>query len=157
MYAIRSYYVNRFSIQTARAFQDNLGDMEAKSLTSKVSFEPLDFENFEACFVYPKDMPQNKQRVILYLHGGAYVAGNIAYARGFASLLAADTHRTVLAAAYRLAPENPFPAAVDDAFCAYQYLIELGYNAKNISLVGESARITSYNVCYTKLLRLRRR
>ncbi len=131
--------LNRFTIQTERAFQDNLGDMEAKSLASKVSYEPVDFENFEACFVSPKGMPQDKDRVILYLHGGAYVAGNIAYARGFASLLAVDTGLFVLAAAYRLAPENPFPAAVEDALRAYQYLIESGYSAKNISLVGESA------------------
>jgi len=131
--------LNRFSIQTARAFQDNLGDMEAKSLSSKVTFEPIAFENFEACFVSPKGMPQDKDKVILYLHGGAYVAGNIAYARGFAGIIAAETNRFVLAAAYRLAPENPFPAAVEDAFRAYQYLIESGYSAEGISLVGESA------------------
>lgn len=131
--------LNRFSIQTARAFQDNLGDMEAKSLASKVTFEPIAFENFEACFVSPKGMPQDKDKVILYLHGGAYVAGNIAYARGFAGIIAAETNRFVLAAAYRLAPENPFPAAVEDAFRAYQYLIESGYSAEGISLVGESA------------------
>jgi acetyl esterase/lipase len=131
--------LKRFSIPTARAFQDNLGDMEAKSLASKVTFEPIEFENFEACFVSPKGMLQDKDKVILYLHGGAYVAGNIAYARGFAGMLAAETHRFVLAVAYRLAPENPFPAAVEDALRAYQYLIESGYNAENISFVGESA------------------
>ncbi len=130
--------LNKFSIQTARAFQDNLGDMEAKSMASKVNFEPVKFDNFEACFVSPKGKEQDCH-VVLYLHGGGYVAGNIAYARGFASMLAVEINRFVLAVAYRLAPENPFPAAVEDAYCAYQYLIESGYKAENISLVGESA------------------
>lgn len=129
---------NRFSIQTARAFQDNLGDIQAKLLESKVDFQPIEFENFEACFVSLKGMEQNNN-VILYLHGGGYVAGNIQYARGFAGILASETNRLVFAVAYRLAPENPFPAAVEDALCAYRYLIDAGYSAKNISLVGESA------------------
>lgn len=130
--------LKKFSIQTARAFQDNLGDMEAKSMAAKVNFEPVEFDRFEACFVSPKGKEQDCH-VILYLHGGGYVAGNIAYARGFASMLAMETNRFVLAVAYRLAPENPFPAAVEDALCAYQHLLESGYKAENISFVGESA------------------
>ena len=77
--------------------------------------------------------------VILYLHGGAYVAGDIEYAKGFAGILAAETQQRVLSIAYRLAPENPFPAAVDDALAAYEYLLHNGYKAGDISLVGESA------------------
>ena len=75
--------------------------------------------------------------MILYLHGGGYVAGCLHYARGSASVLATETNRKVLAVAYRLAPEHPFPAAIDDALCAYQYLLDAGY--ARISLVGESA------------------
>ncbi len=130
---------NKFSIETARAFQDTLGNLEAKSVASKVVFEPVDFERFKACVVCPKENVGQKNRVILYLHGGGYVAGNIEYARGFAGVLAVQTNRHVLSAAYRLAPEHPFPAAVDDALEAYEFLLKNGYEAKDISLVGESA------------------
>lgn len=130
-------FLNRISIKTARMFQDSLGEIQAESLISKVIFQPFEIGRFEACFVSPKGMPQDKDNVILYLHGGGYVAGNINYARGFSGVLAVETHRRVLAAAYRLAPENPFPAAMEDALLAYRYLMEQGY--KRISLVGESA------------------
>ena len=73
------------------------------------------------------------------MHGGAYVAGNIQYAKGFAGVLAAETKKPVLSIAYRLAPENPFPAAVEDAFAAYYHLLNRGYSSRDISLVGESA------------------
>ena len=126
---------NRLSIETARAFQDKLGDIEAKSLAGKVVFTPVDFERFTACFARTKQTDENC--TILYLHGGGYVAGNIDYARGFAGILAAQTHCSVLGIAYRLAPENPFPAALDDAIEAYRFLLNKG--CEKIVLVGESA------------------
>ncbi len=131
--------LNRLTIETARSFQDKLGDMEAKSVATKVDFTPFDIGGIDACFADAKAAPKSGGRVVLYLHGGAYVAGNIQYARGFAGILAAETHQRVLSIAYRLAPENPFPAAVEDAFAAYDYLLNIGYAADDISLVGESA------------------
>ncbi len=131
--------INRLSIETARSFQDKLGDIEAKSVALKVNFKPFDIGGLRACFAESKASDYQKERVILYLHGGAYVAGNIQYASGFSGILAAETNRRVLSIAYRLAPENPFPAAVDDAFAAYEYLLNNGYAAQDISLVGESA------------------
>jgi epsilon-lactone hydrolase len=131
--------INRLSIETARSFQNKLGDMEAKSVVSKVDFKPFDISGLKACFADPKLSYNKKERVILYLHGGAYVSGNIQYASGFAGILAAETKHRVLSIAYRLAPENPFPAAVDDALAAYEYLLNIGYAAPDISLVGESA------------------
>ena len=130
--------MNKFSITTARAFQEKLGDMEAKSVAAKVDFTFFDIGGLKACFASSKES-YKKEKVILYLHGGAYVAGDIQYARGFAGVLAAETNRRVLSIAYRLAPEAPFPAAVDDAVTAYEYLLDHGYTAQNISLVGESA------------------
>ncbi len=128
--------LDKFSIKTSRTFQDNLGDIMARSLLSKVSFTPVCFEQFEACFASPIGKPQGGS-VILYLHGGGYVAGCLNYARGSASVLATETNRHVLAVAYRLAPESPFPAALEDALCAYRYLLDAGYT--RISLAGESA------------------
>jgi acetyl esterase/lipase len=126
------------SIPRARALQESLGEMGAKSVAGRVAFEPVETDGFEACFALPCDEPDSR-RVLLYLHGGAYVAGNLAYARGFAGILADKTRRRVLAVAYRLAPEHPFPAALDDAVAAYRYLLDSGYAPRHISLAGESA------------------
>ncbi len=128
--------LDKFSIKTSRTFQDNLGDIMARSLLSKISFVPVCFDQFDACFAIPKENKSGNS-VILYLHGGGYVAGCLNYARGSASVLAVETNRKVLAVAYRLAPEHPFPAAMEDALSAYTYLLDAGYT--HISLAGESA------------------
>ncbi|MFD3585977.1 alpha/beta hydrolase [Streptomyces sp. NPDC058683] len=77
--------------------------------------------------------------VVLYFHGGAYAIGSAADAAG----LAADVSRRVGARAvcvdYRLAPENPFPAAVEDAVAAYRALLDQGVPAARTAFVGESA------------------
>ncbi len=78
-------------------------------------------------------------RVILYLHGGGYVIGsNVGY-REFASRLARACAARVLLINYRLAPENPFPAAVDDATAAYRYLLQQDIEAQRIMVAGDSA------------------
>ena len=131
-------FIGKLSIERARAFQDALGEIGAKSVAGRVTFEPAPMEGFEASFARPQE-EKDRLRVILYLHGGAYVAGNLKYARGFAGILADKTKQTVLSAAYRLAPEHPFPAAVQDALAAYTYLLENGWDPKHISFAGESA------------------
>lgn len=130
--------INRMSIPVARTFQDALGELGAKLVAGRVIFEPVPMDGFEACFAVPADQ-KDKRRVILYLHGGAYVAGNMKYARGFAGILADKIQQPVFSVAYRLAPEHPFPAALDDALTAYQYLLANGWDARQISFVGESA------------------
>lgn len=131
-------FIGRMSIPRARAFQDALGELGAKSVAEKVAFEPVAFNGFEACFALPSDETDGR-RVILYLHGGGYVAGNLQYARGFAGILSVHTSRRMLAVAYRLAPEHPFPAALEDAVAAYKYLLDNGYKPENIAFTGESA------------------
>ena len=130
--------VSNFSIEAERAAQDKLGALGARALAPKVSFTPIKFEKFSACVVTPADAP-GTGRTILYLHGGGYVAGDIQYSAGFGSVLAEKLDARVFCAAYRLAPENPFPAALEDALFAYKYLLGLGNAPENISLVGESA------------------
>ena len=77
--------------------------------------------------------------VTLYLHGGGYVIGSPATHREFAKRLSAATGGGVLAIDYRLAPEHPFPAPVEDAVAAYQWLLEQGYDPARISIGGDSA------------------
>ena len=84
------------------------------------------------------------------MHGGGYTCGDLEYATGFGSTLAVQCGCRVFCAAYRLAPESPFPAAVDDAFEAYSYLLSKGYSAAHITLCGESA---GGGLCYSLCLK----
>jgi monoterpene epsilon-lactone hydrolase len=77
--------------------------------------------------------------VILYFHGGGYVIGSAASSVPLAAELAQRTGAKVITVDYRLAPENPFPAAVDDARAAYQGLLSQGVAPGKIALAGESA------------------
>src|SRR5437588_11372718 len=70
--------------------------------------------------------PNCGETVVLYLHGGGYALGSIASHRELASRLARTAAARVLLLAYRLAPEHPFPAAVDDAVAAYRFLLAQG-------------------------------
>ena len=78
-------------------------------------------------------------RVLLYLHGGGYVIGSIATHRGLVSRLASATGSRALSVGYRLAPEHPFPAAVDDATAAYRWLVSSGVEPSRIVIAGDSA------------------
>lgn len=132
--------IARFAtIEDARKAQDQLGRMTAEMLKAKVTFEPVEFERFAACFAVSNHCDEPCDRAILYLHGGGYTAGGLDYAKGFGGLLAAQTHISVLCAAYRLAPEHKFPAAQDDAMEAYQYLLDHGFPPEHIAIAGESA------------------
>ena len=126
-------------IEQARAAQDQLGRITARLLKDKVSFEPVSFPDFTACFAFSNSCEGSCDRVILYLHGGAYTAGGLDYAKGFGALLASETKLNVFCVAYRLAPEYKYPAALNDALTAYRYLLERGYQPEHITLAGESA------------------
>jgi acetyl esterase/lipase len=78
-------------------------------------------------------------RVVLYLHGGGYVIGSIKSHRYLMQNISRHSGAKTLGLDYRLAPENPFPAAVEDATKAYQWLLAQGYKAKNIAIAGDSA------------------
>ncbi len=82
--------------------------------------------------------PSKSAGAVLYLHGGGYCCGDLTYACGFGSVIAAETGADTLCVAYRLAPEDPFPAAVEDALDGYRHLLA-GYPAQRIALIGESA------------------
>ncbi|GAB2947469.1 alpha/beta hydrolase [Hymenobacter coalescens] len=79
------------------------------------------------------------QRVLLYLHGGAYVMGSLNTHRGFIGALAQRCGLRALSADYRKAPEHPFPAALEDAVTAWQWLLTQGYRPEDIVVAGDSA------------------
>jgi acetyl esterase/lipase len=78
-------------------------------------------------------------RVILYLHGGGYVIGSIHTHRAMVSRIARASNARALLIDYRLAPEHPFPAAVEDATAAYRWLLAQGYRPGKIVIAGDSA------------------
>ena len=78
-------------------------------------------------------------RAVLYLHGGGYRIGSIAGYRPLLSRFADALAVRVLALEYRLAPEHPFPAALDDAVEAYRWLLAEGFAADSIAVMGDSA------------------
>ena len=78
------------------------------------------------------------KRVVLYFHGGGYVLGSIASYREFCSRLSRAAKARVLVIDYRLAPEHPFPAPVEDAVSAYKWLLTNGVEPSNMALGGDS-------------------
>ena len=130
-------FVANCSLEVTRKGQDKLGELMTALHKREVLVKDHAFDSFQGAWVMPKD--QRRSGVILYLHGGGYTCGSLEYAKGFASTLASECGVRVFCAAYRLAPENRFPAALDDALEAYRYLLKKGYGPKQILLCGESA------------------
>lgn len=79
------------------------------------------------------------ERVILYLHGGAYNAGSTRSHRALAANIAYASRARALTIDYRLAPEHPYPAALTDAFSAYQWLLESDIRLEQLVVTGDSA------------------
>ena len=91
----------------------------------------------KAVWLVPREARPGK--AVLYLHGGAYQIGSIRTHREIASYVARYAQATVLLVEYRLAPEHPFPAALEDALAAYRWLLEQGYPPQGTALAGDSA------------------
>jgi acetyl esterase/lipase len=92
---------------------------------------------FEAEWVCHDDKP--KKRVILYLPGGAYILRMPNTHTGMVSRLCRLADAKALMAYYRLAPEHPFPACLEDALLAYKWLLKKGYAPEQIVIAGDSA------------------
>lgn len=107
------------------------------SIPTSVSTTPQTINGVPCEWVTLEDTDQN--RVLLYLHGGGYVLGSPDSHRYLAWKLAEASGMRVLVVDYRLAPENPFPAAVDDATNCYRWLLDDGFNPKYIAIGGDSA------------------
>jgi epsilon-lactone hydrolase len=81
----------------------------------------------------------NQDRAVLYLHGGAYVGGSLRTHRGIAAQIATASDAPVHLPDYRLAPEHPHPAAIEDALAAYRGLVDSRLDPKSIVVAGDSA------------------
>jgi epsilon-lactone hydrolase len=101
-------------------------------------------------WIVPKDCLPDQ--VLLYLHGGGFVLGQTPLHLQMGAYLAKKMGLRILMVDYRLAPDHPFPAALDDCVTAYGWLLQQGFSAKNIVLAGDSA---GGNLTVTALMKLR--
>lgn len=81
----------------------------------------------------------SREHVVLHLHGGGFVMGSCASHRGLSAWVSAAAGVQVALPDYRLAPEHPFPAGLDDALAAYRGLLARGFSAASITILGDSA------------------
>ena len=148
--ALFKHIVNNLSLDAIRRGQDKIGELMHGAHKESIVVHEHNFDDFDACWISPKD--ERRHGVVLYLHGGGYSSGTLEYAKGFSSQFAVKMGIRVFCPAYRLAPEHPFPAALDDALVAYHYLLEKGFAPSEIALCGESA---GGGLCYALCLKLR--
>ncbi|PON15916.1 alpha/beta hydrolase [Candidatus Entotheonella serta] len=107
------------------------------SASGSVQTEAVDADGVAAEWVTAAGV--DVERTILYLHGGGYVIGSPATHRGLAERLSKAAVARVLMIDYRLAPEHPFPAPVEDATTAYRWLLASGIEPGHIAVAGDSA------------------
>ena len=106
-------------------------------LDADVKVEPVQARSVKAEWVTAPGADAG--RAILYLHGGGYVIGSINTHRSLASRISRASKARVLVIDYRLAPEHPFPAAVDDSVAAYRWMLATGLKPARIGVAGDSA------------------
>ncbi len=125
----------RANVQSARFRINALGKLVPTA--SGVSVESVEIAGLDAEWLVPASAPGD--RLILYLHGGAYVLGSCDSHRHMVSHIARSAGVRALVPEYSLAPENPFPAAVEDVVEVYRALLADGYQARKIVFAGDSA------------------
>ena len=91
-------------------------------------------------------------KILMFMHGGGYYRGSIAATRSTVARISAEAKMSCLSIEYRLAPEHPFPAAIDDTYAAYKWLLKEGINDKNIIVSGQSA---GGGLCLALLLKIK--
>lgn len=136
------------SVEEMRSLNDLMESMASDP--PAVHFEDIDVEGIPAMWVTPEVALND--RVLLYLHGGGYVFGSMKCYRKLVGHLAKSIRCRALNLDYRLAPEHPFPAAVEDATKAYIWLLNQGMEPHHIALAGDSAGGGLCLACVANLL-----
>jgi acetyl esterase/lipase len=106
-------------------------------LPPKTKIEKVSFNGISAEWICTKEA--HERRVILYLHGGGYNVGSPNTHRELAAHISMASGAKILLPDYRLAPEHPFPSALEDATSAYRWLLNTGLTGGDISIAGDSS------------------
>lgn len=125
-----------------KKFRENL-DTTSNRLNKEhkdIRVDNIDIEGMNAEIIIPEGAPEDK--IIMYIHGGGFISGSCHTHRMHVIKFARICKVKILLFDYRLAPEYPFPAPLDDCIKAYNYLLDSGYNGTNIIIMGESAGAT---------------
>jgi acetyl esterase/lipase len=123
------------TIEGVRAWFEQLGAMFP--VPADVQCEPVMAASVKAEWITAPGAAAD--RAILYLHGGGYAIGSINTHRALAATLSREAKARVLVIDYRLAPESPHPAAVDDAVTSYRWMLKQGLSPAKIAVAGDSA------------------
>jgi acetyl esterase/lipase len=138
------------SIPAFRQLCEEANAKMTKQMPAGVTVSPTQIGKMYAEWLIPDGA--DKSKVILYTVGGGYVSGTCSDHRQFVSKVAARCGVTILTFNHRLAPEDPYPAALDDSIAAYRFLLDQGIAPGNILIMGESA---GGGLCLTTLLAIR--
>jgi acetyl esterase/lipase len=123
------------TVQDMRANFDQMGALFP--VAADVKCEPVNAGGVKAEWVTAPGADAG--RAVLYLHGGGYVIGSINTHRDLAARISRAAKARALIIDYRLAPEHPFPAAVEDSVAAYRWMLASGLSASRIAVAGDSA------------------
>lgn len=126
-------------IQKQRTVQNQLGTILVNNKNYKFTPQKVNTMDAEWTDYIPKENIADNEKIIFYCHGGGYMTGSCLYARELTTKLARHTGLRVFCFDYRLAPEFPYPAAVEDALSAWNYILSCGYDAKDLIVAGDSA------------------
>jgi acetyl esterase/lipase len=124
-----------FSLEDVRASGEQFGALTAEP--EGVSFSPVDVAGIPGQWILPDGV--SGDGVLLYLHGGGYMTCSVNSYRKMVGHIAKAADLRALAIDYRLAPEHPHPAQVEDAAAAYRWLLDNGHDPSRIAIAGDSA------------------
>lgn len=125
-----------FDVQKFRDGVDKATEKMNKA-QQDIKVEPINIMGMYGELIIPEGAPADK--IVMYIHGGGFISGSCHTHRMHVIKFAKSCGVTMLLFDYRLAPEHPFPAPVDDCLIAYNWLLEKGYKARDIVVMGESA------------------
>lgn len=135
-FVIRKIYKKHMSVAEIRA-QDASAAKFAGPPPKDVQIERVNIDGIDAAWIRPSGAERTK--TLLHIHGGGYVTGSIPSYLRMCILMAQMLNINVLLPAYRLAPEHPFPAAMEDVLKIYRRLLNDGFQPKDIFISGDSA------------------
>lgn len=135
--ALKARHGRHIDISSLRKKFAQLNQQASTALLAKTQQEKVDCNGVPATWLTPGN--SHPERVLLYIHGGAFVAHTADTYAAMVSAWCETLQARALMVDYRLAPEHPYPAAFEDCLTAYQWLLDQGIAAENIVIAGDSA------------------
>lgn len=141
-------YIESKTIDQLRKETETAGSLIP--LPKNIKYKRVVAGNVNAEWITCGEVSENK--IFMFMHGGGYYRGSVAATRATVARISAEAKVKCLSIDYRLAPESPFPAAIDDTYSAYEWLINEGISPKHIIVSGQSA---GGGLCLALLLKIK--